>query len=137
MRWSDLPLNPSARMLRQFAGLWMAFFGGLAAWHFFRRPDHGHAFVLAVLAVSVGPVGLVAPSFVRPIFVTWTVLAFPIGWVVSRLLLLLLFCGIVTPIALLFRVTGRDPLRRRIRGRDTYWLPKPAPADVASYYRQY
>ena len=33
MNWSDLDFAPPARKLRQFAGLWLAFFSTLAAWH--------------------------------------------------------------------------------------------------------
>src|SRR5688572_30877719 len=91
MRWSDLPLNPSPRMLRQFAGLWIVFFGGLAAWRWFALGQPRAATVLAVLAVTIGPLGLLAPSVIRPIFVAWLALAFPIGWVVSRVILLALF----------------------------------------------
>jgi hypothetical protein len=137
MQWSDLPLNPSTRMLRQFAALWIVCFGGLAAWH--ARVDEGAALatVFAILAVTVGPLGLMAPSLVRPVFVAWTVLAFPIGWTVSRLVLLFLFGAIVTPLALIFRFRGRDPLQlARRSGATTYWVRKPVPPDLASYFRQ-
>ena len=39
--------------------------------------------VLWGLAVVIGGVGLVAPAAIKPVFVAWTVLAFPIGWTVS------------------------------------------------------
>ena len=32
MRWSDIPFDPPRRTLRQFAWLWLAFFGGMALW---------------------------------------------------------------------------------------------------------
>ena len=124
-------------MLRQFAALWIVFFGGLAAWH--ARIDDRAAItaVFAILAVTVGPLGLIAPSVIRPVFVAWTVLAFPIGWTVSRLVLLFLFGAIVTPLALIFRRRGRDLLQlERRSGAATYWVRKPAPPDLASYFRQ-
>ena len=35
MKFSDIPRNPDNRMLRQFAGLWILFFGAIAlAQHF-------------------------------------------------------------------------------------------------------
>ena len=30
MQWSDIPFVPSSRTLRQFAGLWIAVFGGFS-----------------------------------------------------------------------------------------------------------
>ena len=137
MQWADVPLNPSTRMLRQFAALWMLVFGGLAAWNGAFHGDSTTAFVLAIVAGVGGPLGLAAPRAIRPVFVAWMVVAFPIGWVVSRLALLLLFFGVVTPVALVFRMTGRDALGLKRRpGAGTYWTRKPGAPDVASYFRQ-
>jgi len=137
MRWSDLPLKPSPRMLRQFAGLWTFFFAALSAWHGLAHGETRLAAVLIALALTIGPVGIAWPDAVRPIFITWMVLAFPIGWLVSRVVLVTLFLLII-PAALLFRLTGRDPLMlRRSAGKSSYWTPKAAPPDVRSYLRQF
>src|SRR5579883_632072 len=125
MHWSDLPLNPSSRTLRQFAGLWLIVLS-LFAWRQF--PD-GHpipALSLAALALGIGSLGLWRPRAVRPIFVGWMVLAFPLGWVSSRFLLACLFYGVLTPLGLCFRLIGRDmPARRRQSAQSTYWQDKP------------
>lgn len=136
MQWSDIAFAPPARMLRQFAGLWILFFGGLACWQGIVSGNTTLAWVFAVLAVSIGPLGLWKPQAVRPIFVTWMVLAFPVGWVVSRLTLACLFYGLFTPISLLFKLTGRDVLARSPRpGQATYWAPKTMSSDLRSYFR--
>jgi hypothetical protein len=63
---------------------------------------------------------------------------FPIGWTVSQVLLALLFFGVFTPLGLLFRALSRDALRRRrVTGLESYWQPKPPPAGLPSYCRQY
>ena len=138
MRWSDIPFSPSPRMLREFAAIWLVFFGGMAAWQGLVRGRTGVALALAALAVVVGGIGLARPGFVRPIFVGWMVLAFPIGWTVSLLLLGLVYYGLFLPIGLVFRLTGRDALQVRPRpGAATYWTPHAAPADVRRYFRQF
>jgi hypothetical protein len=138
MHWSDLPLKPSSRTLRQFAILWILFLGGLAALNWFVRGNETAAMAFAILAVTLGPAGLAVPAVMRPVFVGLIVLGFPIGWVVSRILLALMFFGLVTPVAWLFRLRGRDILYlKRSAGRETYWLKKPVPPDSASYFRQY
>jgi hypothetical protein len=125
-------------MLRQFAGLWLAFFGGLAAWQGIMRGRVGLAVGLAVLALVVGGLGLIRPALIRPIFVGWMVLAFPIGWAVSLVLLGLVYYGLFLPIGLAFRLAGRDALQLRPRpGASTYWTPRTAPADVRRYFRQF
>ena len=138
MQWSDLPLNPSTRTLRQFAGLWILFMGGLALWQYAVHARTGLAAVLAALAVTVGPAGLVSPRLIKPVFVTWLTLAFPIGWVVSRIILMILFWGVITPMAVVMRLSGRDVLGlRRQPGAATYWTTKERPLEVRSYFRQF
>jgi hypothetical protein len=138
MQWSDIPFQPTRTTLRQFAGLWLVFFGGLAAWQGLARGQTTLATVLAVLALTVGPIGLARPEWLRPLYVVWMVLAFPIGWTVSLLMLAVMFYGLFTPIGLAFRLLGRDPLHRARRpGLATYWTPKPTPADVRRYFKQF
>ena len=71
MRWADVVKPPSTRVLRQFAGLWLVFFLGIAAsrwWH----GQHGTwTIALAIVAVVVGLAGMAVPSVVRPIFTGW------------------------------------------------------------------
>ncbi|MBX6316636.1 MAG: hypothetical protein IRY99_27540 [Isosphaeraceae bacterium] len=138
MQWSDIQFDPPRRVLRQFAGLWLAFFGGLALHQGLVRDHPRAAWVLAALALGVGLLGLVRPPAVRPLYVGWMVLAFPIGWTVSRLILAAVYFGLFTPVALVFRLIGRDALSRTRRpDAATYWTPKPAPADPRSYFRQF
>jgi hypothetical protein len=138
MRWSDLPLSPSDRTLRQFAGLWIVFFGGLACWHGLFRGHEIASIVLAILAITFGPLGLVKPRALKPIFVAWMVVAFPIGWVVSHVLLGCLYYGVFTPVGFFFRLAGRDPLElKRPAGKSTYWVTKPAATDVRRYFKQF
>jgi hypothetical protein len=138
MNWSDLPLHPSPRTLRQFAALWILFFAGVAFWHGSFGSHSPLAFFLAPLAISVGLAGLAKPPLIRPIFVAWMIAAFPIGWIVSRVLLACLFYGVFLPVGLWFRLLGRDVLNRRHDpGKATYWTRKPYATDLAGYFRQF
>ncbi len=138
MRFSDIQFNPPTKTLRQFAGLWLVVFGGMAVWEAVGRHRPAVAASLAVLALVVGPMGLARPDYMRPIYVGWMVLAFPIGWTVSQVVLLIVFFGLFTPIGILFRVMGRDPLDRKLdRTAPTYWTPKPAPTDLRRYFKQF
>jgi hypothetical protein len=116
--------------------MWIVFFAGLAGWQWFRNDRLILALVLLGLAVTIGPLGLLKPHAIRPIFVGWMCLAFPIGWVVSHVVLACVYYGVFTPISVCFRLIGRDALARRHRpDRSTYWTPKPAAHDVRSYFR--
>jgi Saxitoxin biosynthesis operon protein SxtJ len=138
MQWSDVVKPPPTKMLRQFAGLCLVVFVGLAGWRAWRGHAGTVTWILAAFGAVVGGVGLVAPQAIRWVYTTWMIVAFPIGWTISRLMLLLLFYGVFTPIAFVFRLRGRDPLRLRARAAatGTYWQPKPKPATAADYFRQ-
>jgi hypothetical protein len=138
MQWSDIPFHPRRKLLRQFAALWIAFFGGLALWQVVVRGHGAAGAVLGVLALTVGPIGLARPEWLRPVYVSWMVLAFPIGWTVSQVVLAVMFYGVFTPIGLLFRVRRRDLLERTRRpGLPSYWTPKPLATDPIRYYCQF
>jgi hypothetical protein len=136
MTWAEIPRNPSARALRQFSAGWLVCFGLLAAQQY-RRGHHEVAIALLIAGVVFGVAGLVRPAVMRWVFVNWMVLAFPIGWAVSQVMLLLMFYLILTPVAVIFRISGRDALRRKRPDCPSYWVPKETPGDVRSYFRQY
>lgn len=136
MRWSDLPFHPSIGTLRQFAGLWMLFFGGSAVWRWVVHDEPSRGIVLALVS-GVGLVGLIRPSLMRPLFVGWMVAAFPIGWVISRMMLLIVFYGVFTPMGLVFRAMGRDVLHLKRLQSTSYWISKPSASTGRSYYRQF
>jgi hypothetical protein len=138
MQWSDIPFKPDRKTLRQFAGLWLIVFGGMALWQALVLKRTTLGISLGALALVVGLAGLTRPEWVRLIYVGWMVLAFPIGWTISQVMLLLMYGGLFVPIGLVFRLIGRDPLQRTRRpGIESYWTPKPAPADVKNYFQQF
>jgi hypothetical protein len=136
MQWSEVISPPSMRVLRQFAALWVVFFLGLAAW----RWTHGRAdaatIVMAVAAVVIGVPGLVAPAFIRPVYTGWMIAAFPIGWMVSRIVLGAVFFCVLTPLGAVFRATGRDVLSRGRSSQSSYWKPRASQNEARTYLRQ-
>jgi hypothetical protein len=138
MRWSDIQFDPPRRTLRQFAGLWLVCFGALGLWHALVRGQTTVGLVLVSLALAVGLVGLILPGCMRFIYVGWMVLAFPIGWTVSQIVLAVVFFGLFTPIGLIFRLLGRDLLHRKPYPElESYWVAKPAPAGPRRYFQQF
>jgi hypothetical protein len=80
---------------------------------------------------------VVAPRYVRPVFIVASVVTYPIGLVVGELMLLVIYFSVFTPVAVVFRLIGRDALERKIdRGAATYWRVKERRGDAASYFRQ-
>src|SRR5262245_23675072 len=135
--------NPRDRQLKQFGWCafvalpiiaWM-FIGSLPGswqagdWRFFGW-FAGVGTLFAVLAVAW-------PDGLRPVFLTASVVTIPIGIVISEAVLLLIYFVVFTPVALIFKLIGRDVLHRRFQpAAATYWVPRTQPADALQYFRQ-
>jgi len=137
MQWSEVTKPPKDKVLRQFAGLWLIFFVGLAAWRAWSTGFDGWALVLAALGLILGLAGLARPRVMRYIFTGWLVAAFPIGWTISKITLGAMFLLIFTPVAFVFRLSGRDALHRRKASARSYWTAMGHADKVDQYFRQF
>jgi hypothetical protein len=138
MTWTDLPRDPTPRALRQFGAAWLAVFLALGLYRWLAREQEGLGLVLCLVAVAGGLPGLARPALIRWLFIGAMVVTFPIGWVLSQAMLALMFYVIITPVAVFFRLRGRDLLNRKpAPGRPSFWLPKQQPRDMRRYFRQY
>jgi hypothetical protein len=137
MQWSDVVKPPSHRMLREFAALCLIVFGGLAAWCTVRGNADAWTWALGVSGGAVGILGLVRPAAIRWIYAGSMVAAFPLGWTISRMILLALFFLVFTPVALVFRLIGRDALRLRAPAEGSLWIPKRVGDKSTDYFHQF
>lgn len=78
------------------------------------------------------------PGWRLPIYKGWMRLVSPIGWVFSMAIMAVLFYGVFTPLGLLLRMLGRDPLERKIEPRlASYWVDRKQQASpLDRYFRQ-
>jgi hypothetical protein len=151
MNFKDLNLDPSDRELRIFSWIWLggfALLGLLVAWRVGALASgvapglHAPWRIVVTLwglAVVGWLVGIVSPRAIRPVYVAWTVAAFPIGWTVSLVLLALVYYVVFTGFGLLFRLAGRDVLGRKFdRAAATYWVKRNGTATgLERYFKQF
>lgn len=140
--------RPAPRALRGFGLIALAAFAALGAWAFFGRSLFGvelgpgaartAAWALWAAAALCGALALAAPRALGPLYVVLTAISLPIGVVVSHVIMALLYFGVFTPVALFFRLIGRDALQRRLeRDRRSYWIEREVVTDRARYFRQH
>jgi hypothetical protein len=129
--------NPSRRQLATFGVVWFvafAIFGGIAL----SRSGLPWATALWAAAVLVPGIGCLAPALLRAVYVGMACLTYPIGVVVSLVLLAAVYYLVLTPIGLLLRLFGYDPMcRRRDPNAVSYWTPREPADDVRRYFRQF
>ncbi len=131
----EINRDPSPRDLAIFGAL-LALFVALAGW-LLRRQGVAGAAVWGAGALLVA-VYLVVPAARRPIYLGWMYAVFPIGWVISHAVLAGIYYGVFTPIGLVLRFAGRDPLARRFdRSAPSYWQPHRPDLHRRRYFRQY
>ncbi|MGZ3419699.1 MAG: SxtJ family membrane protein [Polyangiales bacterium] len=127
-------IDPTTAQLRRFGALWTPI-----ALALFARTVHQPMVTWPLLAFGVASIALalVRPRALRPVFVALTWLTAPLGWVVSRVLLAVVFFLVLTPLALFRRRRG-DALGVRLdRQARTYWIDRPrTPRSAESYFRQ-
>lgn len=123
--------QPSPDTLNRSFGLVMA--GGLAALALLRYVLAGTVvWWLIGLGGAFCAVALAAPRLLTPLRVAWMKLASVLGFINQRILLTILFGLLITPIALLLRVLGKQPIRLHMESVGSYWRTRRAEEFTAS-----
>src|SRR5262249_8325188 len=81
----------------------------LLAW----RGRAGRAEIIGATGLALVAFGYLRPAVLRIPSDAWWALAGVLGWINARVLLSLAFLLVLTPIGLIWRVIGRDPMTRR------------------------
>ena len=65
--------------------------------------------------------GLSFPSILKPIYLIWMIFAVIIGWVMTRIILSVLFYLIISTIGIFARLVGKDFLNLKSENNESYW----------------
>jgi membrane-associated phospholipid phosphatase len=77
------------------------------------------------LSIAFFILAFTLPVYLNPVYILWMRLAFILGWINTRLLLLVIFYLVFTPIGLVIKIFRADLLDRRIdRHQESYWRAK-------------
>lgn len=129
---------PSAAILAEFSEFGMFFLGMLAAPLALWRGHPALAGGLWLAAVALRLTGWFAPTRLAGVYRAAMAVSAPIGMVVSRIALALVYYLVFTPVALVFKLIGRDALARRFdRNAKTYWEPYQPDRGPERYLRQF
>ena len=135
----ELNLNPPKKDLRFFAAGQIIFFW-VIAWMVYNRTGSFTPWPATILAVStiVGVIGWVAPSAIRWIYAVWMIAVFPIGYVVSTIVMAIAWYLVISPIAWFRRTKGHDALQQEWDpNATTYWTTREPQTDSKRYFKQF
>ena len=96
----------------------------VASWyisHAFSLPSL-YPILSSVFMLGIVVVAFINPTPFKPLYSTGMKLSYSIGQVISRVMLVLFFLIVLTPIALILRLLGKEVLSLRFRsGKESYW----------------
>jgi hypothetical protein len=139
MAMIEINWHPKRRELRWFAGLWFPLFWGIVGGMIWRATGSlSVPLAVWVPAALLAVVGTIWPRLIRPLFIGMTIAVLPIGFVISHILMAVIYFGLVTPLGLVMRLLRFDPMQRRADpNAETHWIELPPPAEKSRYFRQF
>lgn len=113
----DLPSD------RKFGLVFAALFLALAAYAYWKALSSAGT-ALIVLAAAFAAAAWAAPRLLAPLNVLWFRFGIFLGKIVSPIVLSVMFFAVITPVAIVARLFGRDELGLRKREVASYWIER-------------
>jgi len=130
--------HPSRSQLMVFGVLWLVFFGfwGTASW--WNTGINWKAVLFWSLAFTVPAAGFLWSEFLRIVYVLAVHVTYPIGIIISSVVLMVIYYVVLTPIGVVLRLTGHDPMKRNFdRTAKTYWTSRQQEVETERYFKQF
>ena len=132
MKFSEVEL-PSNRKFGFFFTFVIAL---VAAYYLYsEKMTWAYAFIAAALIFLL--VTLVKSDALTPLNKLWMWFGLLLGMIVSPIVLGVIFFGLITPIAITMRLSGRDELRLKSYQKASHWIKRSEPIKSESFKQQF
>ena len=109
-----------AKELRNFGLMVGGIFLVIGLWPLLWRGESMRLWAVGLGGLLI-PLGLAAPAVLAPIFKVWMKVGHVLGWINTRIILGILFYGLITPMGVVMRMFGWDAMRRvLVRDMESY-----------------
>jgi hypothetical protein len=135
--FKELNKNPTRRDLVEFGLIILAATGIIGALCHYRwdRPALGTNLWIAGAVVFV--LSLVPPVG-RLLYIAWMTFGLLVGLVTSPVIMFIVYCLVILPVGLVFKLTKRDTMKRGLDpAAQSYWEDYPGTDDPGHYTRQF
>ena len=134
----SLTSDPKLPSERRFGALFTLVFAAIGAWGHYKGGSPAASNAWFVAAAVVALVTLAAPRLLAPFNLAWFKLGLLMGKVVSPIVLGIIFFVLLTPVAVIGRLFGRDELRLKRKAVQSYWIERVPPGpDGDSFKNQF
>jgi len=103
------------------------------------KQQHNYAVAGFILGVVFAALAFVGPVVLKPLQRAWMAMAVVMGFVMSRIIVAVIFYGMVTPIGLAGRLAGKKFLDLKMdKAAASYWIGRDqAKTEKSAYERQF
>ena len=135
--------KPTPKQLRQFGVIFLTGFVLIGLVKYFWpfswgiSQDKNVGLYSMLIGVIGGGLALTGTKVALPLYYLWMGIAFVMGNIMSRVIIVLIYYGVVTPLALIGRLVGRDRLQLKKPETDSYWHDISLPKEAEKYERQF
>jgi len=136
--WDEIrDIKSGRKELHEFGllmGIILIVIGIIALW----RGKASYPYLIGIGVLFLG-FGFIMPEILKPLHKIWMGFSVILGFFMSRLILVVLFYGVMTPISLITKIMGKDILDERIcREKASYWKKRAVEVKARnSYEKQY
>ena len=132
MKLSEIEL-PSNRKF----GFFFTFIFAVVAAYFSYSANVSWTYVFAATALLFLLITLIKSDALLPLNKLWMRFGLLLGMIVSPIVLGIIFFGILTPIAMLMRLSGRDELRLKFTQKASHWISRSELIKSESFKNQF
>jgi len=113
----------TTKELRQFAfimaGMILLLFALFFPWLY----DLGFSYTPYIISGLFISLGLIIPKALQPVYTGWIKFSNILGFINSKILLFIIFYLIITPMGLVAKLFGFDPMKKKVKS-DSYYLSR-------------
>ena len=139
MSMIEIDYNPSRKKLRDFGVIAIVASIILSlVLYFFKHLAIQWTLIIIGAGLFIFVTSLISLKLTRLIYLGLTFLTYPIGFVVSYLVMGIFYFLVITPVGLIFKLIGKDPLHRKFDYETkSYWLKRQSPDKLDRYFHQF
>ena len=117
-------------------GITMGIILSIIGFYLLWEKNNNYNYIL-FLAAAFFITGLILPSILRPVYKVWMALAVVMNFIMTRVIMAVIFYLIVTPIGLIASLTGKKFLDVKIdKSAKSYWIVREKTSKLKSDYER-
>ena len=91
---------------------------------------------IAIIGATFVGFGIIIPIILKPIYIAWMIFSVILGWIMTRVILSIVFYLIIIPIGLITRLLGEDFLELKKSKVDSYWNQRDRNIEINQDYEK-